>query len=486
MAFRFNWPEFDHDFYVEAKSQLETAMNKGNKPPVIVDHITVKELNMGTQAPELEILEIGELANDKFRGIFKLKYAGDAYIEIKTKVQANPMHAKATSQLPRHSRPGVLAADQPLVVPMILRISDLKLRGIVVLVVSKTKGVTLVFKNDPLESIRVSSTFDCVSILRDFLQRQIEAQLRNMLQEDLPVMIHNLSIKFIQLEEEKKRKREQEGRRLKLIAAQQQQQQAEAERLSVFSSERQLRRAFSSASSPTFMRVRSNTFCSDLSLPELDLSCDSSLYTPSLVTDDYIDDYLTIAGSPTIMTPTTVFSDSNSYYHLESTNKKMSAPMTVANLFTHNRQFMTPQLGHAVRIPSPQEEEDYMTAEKDYLFKEQQSELTAFPFPKQQLQDSVIDDTYCHFFTEDDDDGNSTIILKPVENRMVRQLSQLTSVNYTLSPLTDTISHFTFRSLPHKKSLNTNASSNTSSACLRHKKVPKRRVTRLNISVPRL
>lgn len=49
MAFRFNWPEFDHEFYVEAKSQLETAMNKGNKPSVIVDHITVKELHMGTQ-----------------------------------------------------------------------------------------------------------------------------------------------------------------------------------------------------------------------------------------------------------------------------------------------------------------------------------------------------------------------------------------------------------------------------------------------------
>jgi hypothetical protein len=34
-------------------------------------------------------LEIGELANDKFRGIFKLTYAGDAYIEIQTKVQVS-------------------------------------------------------------------------------------------------------------------------------------------------------------------------------------------------------------------------------------------------------------------------------------------------------------------------------------------------------------------------------------------------------------
>ncbi|CAO3614868.1 unnamed protein product [Cunninghamella blakesleeana] len=211
MAFKFNWPEFDIDFYNEAKSQLEAALNKGNKPKNIVDYITVKELNMGTQAPELEILEIGELTTDKFRGIFKLTYAGDAYIVLQTKVQVNPMHAKHSS-LPRHARPNILAADQPLVLPMLLRISDLKLRGIVVLVVSKTKGITLVFKNDPLENILISSTFDSVTSVRNFLQREIEKQLRNLFQEDLPVMIHNLSLRHIQSEQEKAKKQQQEER----------------------------------------------------------------------------------------------------------------------------------------------------------------------------------------------------------------------------------------------------------------------------------
>jgi distribution and morphology protein 34 len=48
MAFKFNWPEFDAEFYKEARSQLEAALNKGNKPKNIVDYISVKELNMGT------------------------------------------------------------------------------------------------------------------------------------------------------------------------------------------------------------------------------------------------------------------------------------------------------------------------------------------------------------------------------------------------------------------------------------------------------
>jgi hypothetical protein len=39
------------------------------------------------EPPELEILEIGDLTTDRFRGIFRLKYAGDASIELKTQIQ---------------------------------------------------------------------------------------------------------------------------------------------------------------------------------------------------------------------------------------------------------------------------------------------------------------------------------------------------------------------------------------------------------------
>ncbi|KAF9426844.1 ERMES complex subunit, partial [Entomortierella beljakovae] len=166
-----------------------------NKPAVIVDHITVKELDMGTQPPELEMLEMGELSMERFRGIFKLTYNGDAHIVLQTKVQANPMNVKKTLN-PSYTRPGVLAADQPLVLPMLLRISDFKLRGIIVLVVDQIKGITLVFKNDPLESVLVSSTFDNISFIQRFLQSEIEKQLKNLFQEDLPTAIHNLSQQF--------------------------------------------------------------------------------------------------------------------------------------------------------------------------------------------------------------------------------------------------------------------------------------------------
>nr|CAG8442952.1 11879_t:CDS:2 [Entrophospora candida] len=193
MAFKFNWPDFTTEFIEQAKQLLTTALNKSNKPANIVDHIVVKDLNMGTKPPELEVMEIGELAVDKFKGIFKLIYSGDAHLTLQTKVQANPMNNNK-SDVSIYTRRGILAADQPLVVPMLLRLSNLKLRGIFVLVVSKQKGITLAFKSDPLEKIDVTSTFDSISTIQRFLQNEIEKRLRTMFQEDLPSIVHQLSL----------------------------------------------------------------------------------------------------------------------------------------------------------------------------------------------------------------------------------------------------------------------------------------------------
>ncbi|GAA5906529.1 ERMES complex subunit MDM34 [Sporobolomyces salmoneus] len=196
MSFNFEWPEFSESFYQDAREMLAQALNKGQKPPIIADRIEVKELNMGTIPPELEILEIGDLSTDRFRGIFRLTYSGDAYIVLQTKVQANPLNVPRPS-LDILGSPRILFAAAPLVVPMTLRLSSLQLRAIVVLVVSRQKGITLVFKNDPLESVDVSSSFDGVESVAGFIQREIEAQLREAFRSDLPSVIHRLSQKWL-------------------------------------------------------------------------------------------------------------------------------------------------------------------------------------------------------------------------------------------------------------------------------------------------
>ena len=89
MAFNFNWSPLtaDANFYSRAQDLLTAALNKSPKPPIIVDDILVNELNLGSVPPELEILEIGDLAEDRFRGIFKMCYSGDAFLTLKTRVQ---------------------------------------------------------------------------------------------------------------------------------------------------------------------------------------------------------------------------------------------------------------------------------------------------------------------------------------------------------------------------------------------------------------
>jgi len=89
MAFNFNWSPLtaDAEFYKRARDLLTTALNKSPKPPIIVDDILVTEFNLGSVPPELEILEIGDLAKDRFRGIFKMCYSGDAFLTLKTRVQ---------------------------------------------------------------------------------------------------------------------------------------------------------------------------------------------------------------------------------------------------------------------------------------------------------------------------------------------------------------------------------------------------------------
>jgi len=113
MAFNFNWSPLtaDADFYKRAKEMLTTALNKSPKPPIIVDDILVNELNLGSVPPELEILEIGDLAEDRFRGIFKMCYSGDAFLTLKTRVQVCPTAPTQLFPSPDNSKIPFLATS---------------------------------------------------------------------------------------------------------------------------------------------------------------------------------------------------------------------------------------------------------------------------------------------------------------------------------------------------------------------------------------
>ncbi|KAL9610461.1 MAG: hypothetical protein Q9167_004834 [Letrouitia subvulpina] len=197
MAFNFNWSPLtaDASFYTRAQELFTAALNKSPKPPIIVDDILVNELNLGSVPPDLEILEVGDLAEDRFRGIFKMCYSGDAFLTLKTRVQANPLNTYLSTR-PSFTSPQPLAASSSLTIPLQITLSEIKLSAFIILVFSRQKGLTLVFRNDPLESLKVSSTFDAIPFVRDYLQKEIEGQLRTLLMDEVPAIIHRLSLRL--------------------------------------------------------------------------------------------------------------------------------------------------------------------------------------------------------------------------------------------------------------------------------------------------
>ncbi|KAK3953578.1 hypothetical protein QBC32DRAFT_116021 [Pseudoneurospora amorphoporcata] len=197
MAFNFNWSPLTADagFYERARDLLTTALNKSPKPPIIVDDIFVTEFNLGSVPPDLEILEIGDLAEDRFRGIFKMCYSGDAFLTLATRVQANPLNTYISAK-PGFTSPEPLTASSSLTIPLQITLSEIKLSAFIILVFSKQKGLTIVFRNDPLESLKVSSTFDSIQFVRDYLQKTIEAKLRDLIMDELPAIIHRLSLQL--------------------------------------------------------------------------------------------------------------------------------------------------------------------------------------------------------------------------------------------------------------------------------------------------
>lgn len=71
--------------------------------------------------------------------------------------------------------------------------------------------MTLVFRNDPLESLKVSSTFDSIPFVRDHLQKEIEGQLRILLMDELPAIIHRLSLRLWVPEQDARQQQEPTG-----------------------------------------------------------------------------------------------------------------------------------------------------------------------------------------------------------------------------------------------------------------------------------
>lgn len=199
MSFKLNWNAIEKDsFSTYTKELLEEALNSGKRPSILSDEIKIIELNFGTIAPNFQILEIGDLGVDKFRGIFQFKYYGDAFITVKTKISASLLknYNNNIDEKLEFIKPKFIVSDCDFDIPLNLTLSNFQMSSIIIIVFSKSKGLTLVFKNDPLENIDVNSTFDKITPIANFLQKKIESQISDIFKEFLPSLLYKFSLKY--------------------------------------------------------------------------------------------------------------------------------------------------------------------------------------------------------------------------------------------------------------------------------------------------
>ena len=134
------------------------------------------------------------------RILVRVSYASDGYIVINTQVQANPLcgtqgtsYEDWMSSVKMDTPPQpILAADKSLVVPMVIRITDLHIDGVMWLCwTSQTPHFSLAFVSDPLVNVSVSSSFDSMAKVRQSLQEEIEGEIRKALLKTIPEAVRS-------------------------------------------------------------------------------------------------------------------------------------------------------------------------------------------------------------------------------------------------------------------------------------------------------
>lgn len=82
-------------------------------------------------------------------------------------IQVNPL-TQYKHALEMLATPSVLLTTAEMFVQLTL--SHLRLRCVISLSFSKTNGLVMVFRDDPLESLTVSSSFDSFGVVQQFIQ----------------------------------------------------------------------------------------------------------------------------------------------------------------------------------------------------------------------------------------------------------------------------------------------------------------------------
>jgi len=213
MSFQIEWPTFDEPTLEKIRTQITEILNQGELPDAICDRMVVAGLDFGNVAPSLQFIDIPQVSEENVEAHFKVSYSGNGSITLQTKVQVNPFWAKSAVSKRTLRHLGSLIAHQPMVVPLRIHISQLRVDGEIVLNAKKRPDkttreegtlslsdplkvvpqVAARFKADPLQSVVISSSFDDFGSVKEYLQGEVEGALRDLFVVEFPRIIDGIN-----------------------------------------------------------------------------------------------------------------------------------------------------------------------------------------------------------------------------------------------------------------------------------------------------
>jgi len=131
MSFKFDWSRVstNKEFLNDLKSKINSALEQA-----LADNdnygVSLKNFDLGSSAPELQIIKITELKQDKMHLVFAFSYCGDASMELDVNLQVNPL-VSSKGRVGRLGRThmGLLAAHIPLRCSIYTALSKFQLEG---------------------------------------------------------------------------------------------------------------------------------------------------------------------------------------------------------------------------------------------------------------------------------------------------------------------------------------------------------------------
>lgn len=187
MSFLFNWLDLS---VLDLKSSINSILS-ATTIPQLPHKVSISSLSFGEKPPKFEVLDIIDLKEDKFKGLFKFNYDGELNVAFNTDYEAN---AIKLIDFDSFTKPNFVLTDKSTVLPVEFKIKNIKIDAILTVVYNGR--VTVVFNDDPFIDLDIETSLD--EFLDDDLFEMIKQDTLNlvteMLKQDLPEMLHSLTL----------------------------------------------------------------------------------------------------------------------------------------------------------------------------------------------------------------------------------------------------------------------------------------------------